>query len=122
MARAAPVMPLRLARRMCLSCGFDGRAIQNHSRDSTWVCPRCDSDLYARPPKSYAELEALSDSNPGSPMDDNLLRPAPRRSIVTRATTIIDASLRASTRTWIVAAALAALSLFAVGVWIGRTF
>ncbi len=114
-------MPLRLARRMCLSCGFDGRSIQNHSRETAWVCPRCDSDLYARPPRSYAELEALSDSNPGSLIDDELFRPARRRSIITSAVNIFGTSLRTRTRAWLALSILAAISLFAFGVWIGRT-
>lgn len=57
-------MPARLQRKMCLSCGFDGRAIQDDHRTTGWFCPRCSADLYARPPRSYADLEALSDSNP----------------------------------------------------------
>jgi hypothetical protein len=53
---------------MCLSCGFDGAAIQSDSREHGWQCPRCNADLYARPPRSYAELEGLNDPEP---------RPAP---------------------------------------------
>lgn len=49
---------------MCLACGFDGGALQSDHREGVWVCPRCGSDLYARPPRSYAELEGLADSTP----------------------------------------------------------
>lgn len=48
---------------MCLSCGFDGRSLQSEHRETGWVCPRCGTDLYSRPPRSYADLEGLSDSS-----------------------------------------------------------
>ena len=47
---------------MCLSCGHDGSAIQSENRESTWFCPGCGTDLYARPPRSYADLEGLIES------------------------------------------------------------
>lgn len=72
MARVGSPTAVRLQRRMCLSCGFDGSAIQNESREHGWVCPRCNADLYARPPRSYAELEGLNET-PARP--EVVLRP-----------------------------------------------
>lgn len=114
MARAASVMPLRLARRMCLSCGFDGRAIQNHSRETEWVCPRCGSDLYARPPKSYAELEALSDSNPGTFIDVSPRECGGRSRALGRL-------VGRTNLAWVILTVFGAASLFMLGVWLGRT-
>ena len=53
----------RLHRKVCLSCGYDGNAIQGHRAESTYACPNCGEDLYARPPRSYAELEGLEDED-----------------------------------------------------------
>lgn len=61
MARVGSPTAVRLQRRMCLSCGFDGASIQSDSREHGWQCPRCNADLYARPPRSYAELEGLNE-------------------------------------------------------------
>lgn len=47
---------------MCLGCGFDGAAIQSDLREGGWTCPRCAADLYARPPRSYADMEGLNDA------------------------------------------------------------
>lgn len=44
---------------MCLGCGFDGRELQGERGRFTFVCPCCGEDLYARPPRSYAQLEGL---------------------------------------------------------------
>lgn len=120
MARVVTVMPVRLARRMCLACGFSGRAIQNASRETAWLCPRCGTDLYARPPRSYAELEALSDSNPGTPMDDALLHPARAESMIGRAVNRVGESVLARRGVVLILAALASVTLFALGVWLGR--
>ncbi|MBL8745525.1 MAG: hypothetical protein JNK58_04120 [Phycisphaerae bacterium] len=119
MARAATVMSPRLARRMCLCCGFDGRAIQNDSRETEWACPRCGSDLYARPPKSYAELEALSDSNPGSPFDEAGLRKSARPP---RLALAMYGLAHRPLLARVVLAVTAAGALFALGVWLGRMF
>ncbi|MDX2115396.1 MAG: hypothetical protein SFZ24_07210 [Planctomycetota bacterium] len=62
MARAGSVIPVRLSRRMCRGCGFDGGALQPTSDQPSWVCPRCGADLYARPPRSYAEMEGFEPS------------------------------------------------------------
>lgn len=108
-------MPVRLARRMCLSCGFDGRAIQNNSRETEWACPRCGSDLYARPPKSYAELEALSDSNPGAPAEDMPALREERRSLR-------GLLARAPRWAWLAAGTVLSCGLFGLGLWLGRLF
>lgn len=120
MARTVTVMPVRLARRMCLACGFSGRAIQNASRETAWLCPRCGTDLYARPPRSYAELEALSDSNPGTPMDDALLHPPRAESLILRAVDLVGESVRTRRRVVMIIALTASATLFALGVWLGR--
>jgi len=44
-------------RRMCLACGSDHASLQ--SRRAVFTCPSCGCDLYARPPRSYAEMEGL---------------------------------------------------------------
>lgn len=62
MTRVGSPIPVRLSRRMCLSCGYDGAVIQSDHRESGWLCPHCHADLYARPPRSYADLEGLDDT------------------------------------------------------------
>lgn len=52
--------PAWIHRKRCLYCGEDGRAIQAACRTAVFRCPRCMGDLYARPPRSYAELEGLA--------------------------------------------------------------
>lgn len=51
----------RVHRRLCLSCGYDGPALQGHRAEATYVCPNCGEDLYARPPRSYAEMEGFDE-------------------------------------------------------------
>ncbi|GAB4386423.1 MAG: hypothetical protein Kow0022_15360 [Phycisphaerales bacterium] len=46
-----------LSRKRCLRCGFDGPQLQ--TLDNAYFCPQCGQDLYARPPRSYLELEDL---------------------------------------------------------------
>jgi hypothetical protein len=46
-------------RRRCLRCGSDHPALQAEHAQSTFRCPDCAGDLYARPARSYAELEGL---------------------------------------------------------------
>lgn len=120
MARVTTVMPAHLQRRMCLSCGFDGRALQGEGQEGIWVCPKCGSDLYARPPKSYAELEALSDSNPGMPLNEMLLRTASPAGVARR--TVIGPSrwFLYSNLVIFALAALASVALLAVGAMLGR--
>ena len=53
----------------CLSCGYRGAALQGSGRGSgrnasrALRCPGCGTDLYARPPRSYAELEGFVPSD-----------------------------------------------------------
>lgn len=56
---------------MCLSCGYRGRHIQGQRGLITFQCPSCGEDLYARPPRSYAEMEGFL---PSSCAHDPLLR------------------------------------------------
>ncbi len=56
------VAPDRLQRRMCLSCGHDGPSLQREPLAAILVCPNCGADLYSRPPRTYAEMEALGES------------------------------------------------------------
>lgn len=46
---------------MCVACGYDGPELQPDDAVLLVYCPRCDADLYERPPRSYAELEGLED-------------------------------------------------------------
>jgi len=50
----------RVDRKMCLGCGFDGAELQGHLAHVRYRCPSCGHDLYARPPRSYAEMEGLA--------------------------------------------------------------
>ena len=52
--------------RRCLRCGYAGVELQVSAEDRPGeipplVCPNCCEDLYARPPRSYAELEGICD-------------------------------------------------------------
>ncbi len=51
----------RVHRRLCLACGYDGPALQGHRADTTYACPNCGEDLYARPARSYAEMEGFDE-------------------------------------------------------------
>lgn len=48
-----------VSRRRCLDCGFDGASLQQNGSRTVYECPSCGADLYARPARSYAELEGL---------------------------------------------------------------
>jgi predicted RNA-binding Zn-ribbon protein involved in translation (DUF1610 family) len=61
-----------LARKRCLRCGYDGAAVQEGSID--FLCPNCGQDLYARPPRSYLELEGLLPSRPLLPQRSGFRR------------------------------------------------
>lgn len=51
---------------MCLGCGFDGPELQGERGSLTFVCPGCSADLYARPARSYAEMEGFVEArDPG---------------------------------------------------------
>ena len=59
MRTAKRKVPARLRTRTCLSCGYDGPSLQGERGRTTFLCPCCGQDLYARPPLSYAEMEGL---------------------------------------------------------------
>jgi predicted RNA-binding Zn-ribbon protein involved in translation (DUF1610 family) len=61
-----------LVQRSCLCCGYRGDELQVSGERAAYRCPNCGQDLYARPPRSYAEMEGLQVQLPGSPA-------APRR-------------------------------------------
>ena len=45
--------------RVCPSCGYAGDELQRRRESSVFECPLCDADLYARPARSYAEMEGF---------------------------------------------------------------
>lgn len=49
----------RLRQRVCLACGYRGPEVQQGYPADVFVCPSCGCDLYARPPRSYAEMEQI---------------------------------------------------------------
>jgi len=51
---------------MCLRCGYRGREVQGGTDGRTFVCPRCEADLYARPARSYAEMEGIEEASTGA--------------------------------------------------------
>src|SRR5437868_5098757 len=55
-------LPERLLVRECLRCGYGGTELQAEHPEHPLVCPACGEDLYARPPRSYAELEGLDEA------------------------------------------------------------
>jgi hypothetical protein len=118
MARLGTVMPAHLHRRMCLSCGFDGRALQGEGQEGIWVCPKCGSDLYARPPRSYAELEALSDSNSTPWIVTEVItcsRPREKRSFIVPSRWFIYSNV-----VMVSLLLLASIGLLAIGAMLGR--
>jgi hypothetical protein len=50
----------RLHRRQCVACGYSGRFVD---RPGQAACPRCACDFTLRPPRSYAEMEGIEDSD-----------------------------------------------------------
>ena len=48
--------------RMCLHCGYRGRELQGDRSQLVFQCPSCRGDLYARPARTYAEMEGLSET------------------------------------------------------------
>ena len=77
MANAHQAIRADLERKVCLSCGYRGRLLQGERGLITFQCPSCGADLYARPPRSYAELEGFVEPPP-SPRLDFSPRPAKR--------------------------------------------
>lgn len=65
MARVGPVILPPLHRRMCLTCGYAGIELQLSEDTAPWYCPGCGQDLYARPARSYAELEGIDKAPSG---------------------------------------------------------
>ncbi len=42
-----------------MSCGYRGPELQSGYPVEVFVCPACACDLYARPPRSYADMEGV---------------------------------------------------------------
>jgi len=62
MTATRTIQPTSIHRRLCVRCGFDGRAVQEgFLRQSEAWCPNCGCDFRRRPPQSYAEMEGLND-------------------------------------------------------------
>jgi predicted RNA-binding Zn-ribbon protein involved in translation (DUF1610 family) len=55
-------LPARFQLRTCLRCGYCGPELQSDRGERTFACPACGEDLYARPARSYAELEGLDEA------------------------------------------------------------
>lgn len=53
--------PAYLTDRCCLTCGYRGRELQGRRGQERLVCPQCRQDLYARPARTYAEMEGLAE-------------------------------------------------------------
>ncbi len=64
MPHLGPALSRRMTRRTCLVCGHQGRRLQGPAGLTATRCPHCNADLYARPPRSYAEMEGLVDVSP----------------------------------------------------------
>lgn len=123
---------------MCLACGYDGRIIQAGRSDPAWQCPQCGADLYARPPRSYAEMEGLEDLAPPTPGPSRVL-PAPGMTVGYRSVAHIDrrrivlktpafrrpAVCRwrsASVALFAVLAATLAATVLSIGIWLPGQF
>lgn len=76
MSSRAPI-PAYLSDRCCLTCGFRGRELQGRRGLERLVCPQCRQDFYARPPRTYAEMEGLAE--PVASPSATLATPEPRR-------------------------------------------
>ena len=59
MAQFTTAISDRLYARRCLRCGHEGEELQRDGAMRVFDCPACGEDLYARPPRSYAEMEGL---------------------------------------------------------------
>lgn len=57
---AGPALLPWMHTRVCLRCGHDGPEMQVDIASAPVACPRCGQDLWARPARSYAEMEGLS--------------------------------------------------------------
>lgn len=47
-----------------MACGFDDQAFQSRGPLKWYVCDACGCDLYARPPRSYQEMEGIEPAGP----------------------------------------------------------
>jgi predicted RNA-binding Zn-ribbon protein involved in translation (DUF1610 family) len=79
MAQAHKAIRVEHERKMCLSCGYRGRILQGERGLITFQCPSCGCDLYARPPRSYAELEGFVVPEPARPPALTIPTPPPSR-------------------------------------------
>jgi predicted RNA-binding Zn-ribbon protein involved in translation (DUF1610 family) len=87
LARVASTSPL--LQRACLRCGYRGLELQRLDETAAYRCPACGQDLYARPPRSYAEMEGLP-----------VALPAPERPSPAAARPLIGEGRRAR-RSWL---------------------
>ena len=109
---------------MCLSCGHDGRDLQGEGGPASWSCPRCGADLYARPPRSYAELEGLDEAPASTAFEAGATR-GYRRLEFTHGPHPMKSRRRGTRRRFIAAvlggvcvAGLVALTLLSVAPWL----
>ncbi|TVQ54448.1 MAG: hypothetical protein EA377_05430 [Phycisphaerales bacterium] len=56
MIEKVKTLDLRLLKKRCVACGYDGSLLRDGRIDQ---CPCCGCDLHERPPRSYAEMEGL---------------------------------------------------------------
>lgn len=68
----------RLRQRICLACGYRGPEVQQGFPIEVFVCPACACDLYARPPRSYAEMEGVDFLPATSPQAPSAVAAPPR--------------------------------------------
>lgn len=119
MARLAHPRRASITDRMCLACGYRGPELQPADTDGcvpgVFECPCCRADLYARPARSYAEMEGLPFPAP-APRDRGAVSRRiilfPRRGPAAAA----PSEARAASRLWRVAECLAAMTLMIVVV------
>lgn len=71
----------RLERRVCLCCGYRGAELQRSATVEVFLCPSCGADLYARPPRSYSEMEGI-DAEPQWAHGDEFELPGPFRIVL----------------------------------------
>lgn len=98
-----------MLRRRCCRCGYHGSELQRAWIEDVVVCPSCGHDLYANPPRSYAELEGF---HPGSAVRE------PAHGVTKLATSAAPSSWRAGVVGLIAGGFLAAVVVFAVVLWV----
>ncbi len=62
-----------LLTRLCPGCGYAGHELQARGDKAVYMCPCCATDLYARPARSYAEMEGIIDASPAPAVRTRLL-------------------------------------------------